>query len=439
MRNLFLILFTLLSISMIFAQAPEKMHYQAVIRDAGGNLISNKTVGIRLSILQQSATGTSVYTETQAPSTNANGLISIEIGGGTGFSAIDWTKGPFYLKTETDPTGGTNYSIIGTSQLLSIPYALHAKTAESLTGGISLPPGLNKGDMQYWNGTAWVIIPAGKPGQYLQLSDAGTPGWAGSLFASLTTTAASSITTTSVVTGGLITNDGGSKITTAGICYSKSPNPTINDSVITADSIVQGSFTSTITGLTANTTYYIRSYSINEVGVGYGNEISITTPTPKIGDTYLGGLVAYIFQSTDPGYVAGETHGYIAAPYDQGSGNQWGCTGTAMGCSATAIGSGASNTALIVAGCSTAGIAARVCYDLELNGYNDWFLPSKDELRLMYINLHTYGLGHFSYGHYWTSSETNANSATKQDFLTGDQTGSTKSYTNKYVRAMRQF
>jgi len=438
MKNLFRILIIVLSSTIAFAQAPQKMRYQAVIRDANSNLISNKTVGIRISILQESASGTSVYSETQTPETNVNGLISIEIGDETGFSSIDWTKGSFYLKTETDPTGNTNYTITSTSQLLSIPYALHAKTAETLIGGISLPPGRTKGDMQYWNGTAWVIIPTGKQGQFLQLSESGTPVWAGSPFASLTTTAASSLTTTSVITGGLISDNGSSPITKIGVCYSKLPNPDITDS-ITTDSIVSGSFVSTITGLTPSTTYYIRAYAMNETGTGYGNEISIITPVPKIGDTYLGGLITYIFQSGDPGYIAGEVHGFIAAPYDQGSGIEWGCTGTAIGCSATAIGTGASNTALIVASCSTAGIAAKVCDNLILNGYSDWFLPSKDELILMYNNLHTYGYGAFSYGHYWSSSETNANSATKMDFLAGSATGSTKSYTNKYVRAMRQF
>jgi hypothetical protein len=90
---------------------------------------------MQISILQGSSTGTVVYTETQTPTTNANGLVSIEIGGGAGFSTIDWANGPYFIKTETDPTGGTTYSITGTSQLLSVPYALHAKTAESITGG----------------------------------------------------------------------------------------------------------------------------------------------------------------------------------------------------------------------------------------------------------------------------------------------------------------
>jgi hypothetical protein len=124
----------------LFAQSPEKMSYQAVIRDASDNLITDTQVGMQVSILQGSANGTAVYVETQEPTTNANGLVSIEIGTGTtsdDFSTIDWANGSYFIKTETDPTGGTNYTITGTSQLLSVPYALHAKTAESVIGGIT--------------------------------------------------------------------------------------------------------------------------------------------------------------------------------------------------------------------------------------------------------------------------------------------------------------
>ena len=125
----------------IFAQAPEKMSYQAVIRDAGNNLVTSQGVGMQLSILQGTITGPAVYIETQTPTTNINGLVSIEIGSGTVvsgvFNTIDWSAGPYYIKTETDPTGGITYTITGTSQLMSVPYALHAKTAESVTGTVN--------------------------------------------------------------------------------------------------------------------------------------------------------------------------------------------------------------------------------------------------------------------------------------------------------------
>jgi hypothetical protein len=130
---------------MLLSQAPQNMSYQAVIRDVGGNLITNSTVGVQISILQGSSGGTAVFVETHSALTNANGLLSITIGNGTlvsgMFNAINWASGPYFLKTETDPSGGTNYTISGTSQLLSVPYALYAATGG--TPGPTGPPGIN--------------------------------------------------------------------------------------------------------------------------------------------------------------------------------------------------------------------------------------------------------------------------------------------------------
>ena len=128
------ILFCLAAIqSFVFAQAPDKMSYQAVIRNTSNNLVTSSPVGMQISILQGSPVGTAVYVERQTPNTNTNGLATIDIGSGTiitgNFASIDWTNGPYFIKTETDPSGGTNYTITGTSQLLSVPYALYAKKA----------------------------------------------------------------------------------------------------------------------------------------------------------------------------------------------------------------------------------------------------------------------------------------------------------------------
>ena len=135
MKKIYTIVVALFLSAIVFAQALQKMSYQAVIRDASNNLVTSHSVGMKISILQGSATGTVVYTETQTPTTNANGLISIEFGGGTGFSSIDWSTGSYFIQTETDPTGGTNYTINGTSQLLSVPYAMYAGSAGTTTSG----------------------------------------------------------------------------------------------------------------------------------------------------------------------------------------------------------------------------------------------------------------------------------------------------------------
>ena len=142
MRKVFTILAAILLTASLYAQAPEKMSYQAVIRNTSNNLVTGKEVGMKISILQGSISGIAVYVETHTPTSNANGLVSLEIGTGTvvsgDFSAIDWAAGPFFIKTETAVESPlTTYTITGISQLLSVPYALYAKSAESLTGTIT--------------------------------------------------------------------------------------------------------------------------------------------------------------------------------------------------------------------------------------------------------------------------------------------------------------
>lgn len=119
----------------MFGQAPDKISYQAILRDPTNALVINQTVGMQLSILHGSASGNAVYIETHNPTTNVNGLVSVEIGTGTAvtgaFNDITWSDGPYFIKTETDITGGTSYTVTGISELLSVPYALHANTSSS--------------------------------------------------------------------------------------------------------------------------------------------------------------------------------------------------------------------------------------------------------------------------------------------------------------------
>jgi len=140
-----MILVMCMAISTVFAQAPQIMSYQAVVRNASNNLITNSPIGMKVSILQGSAVGTAVFEETHAATTNANGLVTIEIGNGTNVSGsmatVIWTAGPFFIKTETDPTGGADYSITATTQLMSVPFALYAETSGSSTPGPQGPVG----------------------------------------------------------------------------------------------------------------------------------------------------------------------------------------------------------------------------------------------------------------------------------------------------------
>ena len=132
MRKFLPLLVFLIGSYVAFAQTPEKMSYQAIVRDASNTLLVDKLVGIQVSILQNSETGSEVYVETHSVVTNMNGLVALEIGTGVtsyDFSSIDWTNGPYFVKVETDPNGADNYSISGVSQLMSVPFALYAKAS----------------------------------------------------------------------------------------------------------------------------------------------------------------------------------------------------------------------------------------------------------------------------------------------------------------------
>jgi hypothetical protein len=147
-KNLLLILLLFPVIG--FGQAPEAFKYQAVIRDGGNLILTDQTVGMRLSIQQDSIGGTSVYTETFTSTSNGYGLVNLEIGTGIStddFAMIDWANGPYFMETAVDLTGGMTYEIMGTSQLMSVPYALYAKTSGNGEGpqgpaGVQGPQGI---------------------------------------------------------------------------------------------------------------------------------------------------------------------------------------------------------------------------------------------------------------------------------------------------------
>jgi len=438
-----------------FGQAPDLISYQAIIRNSNNELVSNVSVGMRISILRGSAADILLYQEEHSEKTNLNGLVYLNIGSGAPLfgtmSGIDWSNGPFYVKSETDPTGGKNYTLVVVSQLLSVPFSIYAKSAEKVTGPLTeldplfnasiskgitavdtaywnnklssflendplfnasvakgitaadtalwnsesdplfsasiskgitavdtaywnkklssftesdplfnasvakgitavdtaywndkldsftesdplfnasvakgitavdtaywndkldsytesdplynssvakgitaldtaswnqkvgLPQtGNTAGDILFWNGTAWVKIQQGLPGQGLFLSQTGVPMWSGPAFATLTTNVATSVTNIAAISGGNISSDGGTPVTARGICWSTSPNPTVANST-TSNGAGTGIFSSNISDLLGSTTYYVRAYAVNTTGVSYGNQITFTTPVP---------------------------------------------------------------------------------------------------------------------------------------------------------------
>jgi hypothetical protein len=260
--------------SSIFAQAPQKMSYQAVLRNSNDSLLVSTPVGMRISLVQSSPTGTVVYSETQTATTNANGLVSLQIGMGTAvsgtFAGIDWAAGPYYVKTETDLNGGANYTITSSNELLSVPYALFSANATpgpqgpagpqgpiGLTGaaginGNSLPNGNNTGDLLSWNGTQWVAISNSAAATNSNIPQV-TTGYLSDFYCG----------------GSTIISDEGFSITAKGVCWSLSPNPSLADN-FSIDGQGMGSYTSLFHNLLLGQTYYFRAYATNSMGTGYG-------------------------------------------------------------------------------------------------------------------------------------------------------------------------
>ena len=285
-KIIYLITVLLLSVG-AFAQAPQQISYQAVVRNSSNVLVTNSTVGIAISIVKDSANGTAVYSELQTATTNANGLFSIIIGNGLfasgSISAINWGSGLYFIKSQIDPNGGINFTISGTSQLLSVPYALYAANGSTA--------GKNKGDLQYWDGSKWVVLPAGANGNVLTMAN-GVPTWAtvGTTPPTITVPTVTLLNATAPVSGpgfftpgygaSLLVSNGGAPVTGQGVCWSTSPNPTLANFYIGGTFVAtKDTFNTVFSGMAPSspTTYYLRAYATNSVGTSYSNQITITT------------------------------------------------------------------------------------------------------------------------------------------------------------------
>ena len=246
----------------------------------------------------------------------------------------------------------------------------------------------------------------------------------------LSTTSASSIFSTSASSGGNITDNGGASITAKGVVWGTSSSPTTGSNIgSTSDGTGTGSFTSSITGLTLGNTYYVRAYATNSIGTSYGDEISFTTAL-AVGESYQGGIIFY---------VDGSGGGLIAAESDQSTGTSWfNGSQVNVGSTSSAIGTGQANTTTIVSALGSGSYAAQICDDLVLNGYSDWYLPSRDELSTLYSQKNK--VGGFTSTLYFASYQLSANNnASTVSFSTGGLSYTTHQYSAGHVRAIRSF
>ena len=234
--------------------------------------------------------------------------------------------------------------------------------------------------------------------------------------------------------GGNLTSDGGATLSAQGFVYSSSTTlPTLSNSVVYS-TIGTGNFSTNVSSLTPSTIYYVRAFATNSVGTVFSNTVSFTTsPYIAIGQVYAGGIIAYIFQSGDNGYVAGQTHGLIIPTSISTSTYQWGCYGTSISTSSS-LGAGNSNTINIAGSCGSSS-AAYYAYYLSTGGYSDWYLPSYAELQKIYTNKPSLNIPN---NYYWSSSQYNSNSAYLFYFGTGTFYSQAK---NNYYYALpiRQF
>ncbi|MCB2218977.1 MAG: DUF1566 domain-containing protein [Bacteroidetes bacterium] len=536
------ILLAILSFVLI-AQAPQAFKYQTVVRDNTGNVMTNHNVSFRMSILQGSITGPSMYTEMHLLATNGQGLVNLEIGNGIqlsgDFSAINWGDDAYYLQVELDPNGLTNYQLMGTTQLLAVPYAMYSEATGDTTRW------RKSGDDLYFNkgnigiGTTLPTSALHVKGQatfenndwnYLKIKslDEGTDpslqlyagediwaihnddSWANDLnirfnndvkmtidsngYVGIGVTNPSSLLDINGATRFVVKLDseGRSKVgnltssddTLALVSYGNAEisidennnssdkvfrvvhneneelfrvqengsvgigtSSPASSAILEANSTEKGflppcmteaqrdAISNPVAGLQIfNTSTNQPNYYNGSIWMNFDG----TAAQPlAIGDYYQGGIVFYL---------DGNGGGLVCALSDQSSGAEWGCYGTSInGADGTAIGTGAQNTIDIEAGCITAGIAADICANLSLNGYDDWFLPSKDELNAMYQHKDAIdatalanGGSAFVITYYWSSSEYDSIYAWRQNFFNGGQVYHVKSLLLR-VRAVRAF
>ena len=245
------------------AQAPQGFNYQATVRNSAGELIIKSNVYFKFNVIQGSQTAVPIFTETHYVPTDDLGQVNLAIGQGTPstgtFSELDWSLGSYYLGIELSINGANDYLAMGTTQLLSVPYALYAENSGS--GSNTLPDGQNIGDSIRWDGSQWVVASDNNNLNGIEIST-------GEVY---------QISGYGAISSGVIGSDGGYSITNKGVVWSTLANPTVSLSTKTDEGAGAQNFSSTISNLNPITNYYYRAYASNSLGSFYGNTYNFTT------------------------------------------------------------------------------------------------------------------------------------------------------------------
>jgi len=498
----------------VMGQVPTRFNQQAVVRDTTGQVVANRPLRLRIS-LEQTVGGASVvrYREVHQVTTNANGLYTVEVGGGAvelgQMDSVRWDLGSVYLKTEVDPSGGQNYLLSSNRELLSVPYSilsyngigeieklndslfvrlingknyvvpllnvnhnllpvvntdsfslngtyeahlfgklLNLRDGYELVRGFCIDtvtnPGIDKAQEISSSGLgsfdlrlrnllpsktyyfrAFVITTNGIGfGNELQLISNG-PGLTS--LPIVNTLDAINVNHHSAVIRGEVLDDGNLNLVSRGFVYSENPNPSLLNNNIVLGNLI-GPFQSQINQLPSLDTIYYKAYAINSLGTSYGLEKSfITTQSSSlyIGQSFQGGTIFHLDSGGRSGLIVSDG---IGAHY-------WGCSGQFIPGLLRILGSGQHNTTRIVSECPMANSVAKVCQDLVVNGYDDWYLGSSAEITILSSSI-SRGVT-TTVPQTWTSSQFSPDEAIYRDLG-----GGTSHYSKSgglHTRAIRSF
>ena len=444
-RCMMTLLWILLMTGYCIGQAPDGINYQAIVRDSNGDIVADQAVGVEVKILQGSTSGTEVYSETHTDTTNAYGLVTFQIGGGTvmgmdDFTSIDWSMGPYYVQIGTDPIGGTDYSQIqGASQLLSVPYALYANASDSSRTSMMADTVKNEAD---GDPTNEKISMMGISGDSLSITEGGM-----TLKVSMDSSNVNELQSLSeVLSRDSLANQRIKNVVDPVDAQDAATKAYIDDLLISFGiSLGSAGIEGLLTSGYSVSDLLTSGYSVSDLLSAGASPLSMHTAGVSIdslyGKTYAGGLIFYLDTLNTYSF-----EGLVAAPEDQSTGIAWITGGstqfTINGNTIDTIGTGLANTEAMMNQAEYTGGAAKVCLDyMIMEGavtYDDWFLPSKDELHEMYENLKSNGFGGFAADFYWSSTENGFNDAWGQNFNNGLQVDPSKS-NNRHVRAVRAF